>query len=299
MKVPALFSDDAIPKTEGATGDRGAAGGLAECGTRIRRSALWAAYGDALGWISELTDKAGLMKRTGGAPLCEPIAWNRRVGGRTGVVASLPRGCYSDDSQLRLATSRAIRPYGFDMDAFTKVELPVWLSYALGSGKSTSAAAMNLAKSKPSWFANTFKGWTASGGNGAAMRIQPHVWAARRPDEALSFLPDVVRNAVCTHSHPTGLMGAVLHALCVAHTMATGHRPSPDDLQTAIGVAERLPEIIESDRELGYWRTAFEKEAGVFSEAWAKAVAEAREAIRLVGINEGWRDRNGILRAHH
>ena len=34
-----------------------------------RRSALWAAYGDALGWISELTDSTGLNRRTGGAPL--------------------------------------------------------------------------------------------------------------------------------------------------------------------------------------------------------------------------------------
>ena len=94
-------------------------------------------------------------------------------------MATLPAGCYSDDTQLRLATGRAIRPDSFDVEAFAKVELPVWLGYALGAGKSTSAAALNLSKPRTSWFANTFKGWTESGGNGAAMRIQPHVWAAR------------------------------------------------------------------------------------------------------------------------
>ena len=109
---------------------------------RIRRSSLWAAYGDALG----------------------------------------------DDTQLRLATGRAIRPDSFDVEAFAKVGLPVWLGCALGAGKSTSAAALNLSKPRTSWFANTFKGWTESGGNGAAMRIQPHVWAARSrmPDQTVS-----------------------------------------------------------------------------------------------------------------
>ena len=100
---------------------------------RTQRAALWAAYGDALGWISELTDSAGLRRRTGDKPLTEPVAWRRRIGGRSGVTASLPQGCYSDDTQLRLATSRAIRSDAFDVEAFAKVELPVWLSYGLGA----------------------------------------------------------------------------------------------------------------------------------------------------------------------
>ena len=90
----------------------------------------------------------------------------------TGVTVKLPQGCYSDDSQLRLATGRSIRSDGFDVEAFSKIELPVWLSYALGGGKATSAAATNLARPRVQWFANTFRGWTDSGGNGAAMRIQ-------------------------------------------------------------------------------------------------------------------------------
>ena len=248
----------------------------------IPRNAL-PVYGDALGWISELTDEAGLMRRTRGEPLAEPVTWKRRIGGRTGITASLPKGCYSDDSQLRLATSRAIRADGFDVEAFAKVELPIWLSYALGGGRSTTAAAEHLAKTRSPWFANTFKGWTASGGNGAAMRVQPHVWAARTPDNPDSFLPAVVRNSICTHSHATGLMGAVLHALCVARALGAGRCPSPYDLDTAIEVAERLPEIMANDTELGYWRSAFEQESGPFSDAWAREVQHTRAALRVVG----------------
>ena len=247
----------------------------------VERSSLWAAYGDALGWISELTDHAGLMRRTGGAALCRPVAWKRRIGGRSGVTVRLPAGCYSDDSQLRLATSRAIRSDGFDVEAFAKVELPVWLSYGLGGGRSTSAASEHLGRTKAVWWNNRFRGWTRSGGNGAAMRIQPHVWASPSPADAGTFLPAVVRNSVCTHSHPSGLLGAVLHALCLAHAMHCGRPPSRGELPQIISVAEQLPDIISGDPELGYWRVAFEKEAGDFAAEWAKAIEALGEAAEL------------------
>lgn len=250
-----------------------------------RRSALWAAYGDALGWISELTDLAGLRSRTSGAAnLCRPIAWMRRVGGRAGVSMSLPQGCYSDDSQLRLAVGRTIGPHGFDVEAFAKVELPIWLSYGLGGGKSTNAAAAHLSKPRVPWFANTFKGWTNSGGNGAAMRIQPHVWAAQTPDDARTFLPDVIRNTICTHSHPIGMLGSILHALTLAHTVVTRRHPSVDDLLAATEMAASVPETIRNDTEVGnYWRAAFERESGDFGRAWAKAIDECKVAIQVVG----------------
>lgn len=272
-----------FPNREGGVADqpRDVTTPVASRNDQVRRSSLWAAYGDAMGWISELTNASGLKRRTGAAALCKPVAWKRRIGGRGGITASLPEGCYSDDTQLRLATGRAIRPDSFDVEAFAKVELPVWLGYALGAGKSTTAAAFNLSKPRTPWFANTFKGWAKSGGNGAAMRIQPHVWAARSL-EPEGFLADVVRNSICTHSHPAGLLGAVLQALSLAHTMATGSNPSPADLLAATEVAANLPDIMQGDTEAGsYWRTAFEAESGPFDEAWTKAVAECREAIRL------------------
>ena len=247
----------------------------------VRRSAVWATYGDAFGWISELTDKKGLERRTAGKPLSQPIEWRRRIGGRAGVTATLPMGCYSDDSQLRLATGRAIRSDGFDVEAFSKVELPVWLSYALGGGKATSAGAANLARPRVQWFNNTFRGWTDSGGNGAAMRIQPHVWAARDLDDPTTYLLDVVRNAICTHSHPDGLIGAVLHALALARALSSGGTPTPEDLLSALKIAAELPEMVMRDVEVGhYWRGAFERRAGDFADAWRRAIDDCRRAIQ-------------------
>ena len=253
---------------------------------RVRRSALWSAHGDALGWISELVDEKGLKRRTRGEPLQQPIAWKRRIGGRAGVIVDLPVGCYSDDSQLRLATGRSIRPDGFDVEAFSKVELTVWPSYALGGGRSTSAAAANLSKPKVQWFANMFKGWTNSGGNGAAMRIQPHVWASRSPGDPRSFIYDVVRNAICTHSHPNGLLGAVLHSLTLATALNENRHPSPDDLLAATEIAGDIPDLILGDVEVSqYWRPTFERDAGRFAEGWDKAVQECRAAVYAMTEN--------------
>ena len=247
---------------------------------RIRHSALWAAYGDALGWISELTDAKGLARRTGGAPLQYPVEWKRRIGGRSGVTVRLPKGCYSDDSQLRLATGRSIRSDGFDVEAFSKVELPVWLSYALGGGRSTKAAAKHLSRRDAQWFANKYKGWANSGGNGAAMRIQPHVWASRNPGNPSTFLDDVILNAICTHSNPHGILGAVLHAMALAHAMVTEYPPEPEDL---IGALERASSHVEKfwrDGEIGHiWMASFEEEAGSFNDAWKRSIADCKEAI--------------------
>ena len=266
----------------------------ADHSTKLQRSALWAAYGDALGWISELTDERGLKRRTSGEPLERPLKWTRRIGGPMGVNAPLPMGCYSDDSQLRLATSRAIHSDGFNVDAFAKVELPTWLSYALGGGKSTSAAASNLGKPRVQWFANTFKNWTASGGNGAAMRIQPHVWAASTPADPATFLGDVVRNSVCSHSHPNGLLGATIHALALAKTIVNGHSPSPGDLLASTEIAAEIHRVIEEDFELrNFWLSAYQNRVGSFSDSWLRAIEECRTAILVAAEASATSGSNG------
>ena len=282
MTEPRLFGDDGQPGGGDASSMQRARMDGNDRADRVRRSALWSAYGDALGWIGELTDERGLRRRTAGAPLYQPIGWKRRIGGRSGATLALPQGCYSDDSQLRLATGRSIRSDGFDVEAFSKVELPVWLSYELGGGKSTSAAAAYLSRPRVQWFANTFKGWANSGGNGAAMRIQPHVWSAHSPDDPGTFLTDVVRNAICTHSHPNGLVGAVIHALSLARALVTGRHPSPDDMMAISNIAANLIEVVQGDVEVGqYWRAAFERESGPLGVAWARAVDDCREAIQV------------------
>ena len=250
-----------------------------ERAARTTNSMMWAAYGDALGFISELVDRKGLEARTQGAPLDHLMDWKRRVGGRSGVHVLLPAGCWSDDTQLRMAVSRSLSGHGFDVETFARIELPVWLSYALGGGRASKAAAKNLGKPRTLWYANTFPGWATAGGNGAAMRIQPHVWASR--DLNGDYMLDVMTDSVCTHGHPRAIVGACFHAATLAHCLETGAVPDADQclsIAAGIGKASRL---IENDSNLGRtWIGLWEQQTGKpFRDSWRMTVEELKASI--------------------
>ena len=251
---------------------------------RTRGSVLWAAYGDALGFISELVNEKGLRRRTNGAELDHLMAWTRRVGGRRGVDVEMPAGCWSDDTQLRVAVSRAISRHGFDVVSFARIELPVWPSYALGGGRASKAAAANLAKPNALWYANTFRGWVDAGGNGAAMRVQPHVWAASDLDGG-GYMLDVITDSVCTHGHPRAIVGACFHAATLAHCMREGAVPDPGRCEEIAAGLDDTRSLIESHRYLGStWVSLWEQETGQqFRVAWRVTVDELRAAIGQVG----------------
>lgn len=248
-------------------------------GERTRNSVLWAAYGDALGFISELVDEKGLRRRTRGAALDRLIPWNRRIGGRGGVNAQLPAGCWSDDTQLRTATSRSITNDGFDVDAFARVELPVWPSYALGGGRASKAAAKNLVTHSTLWYANTFSGCYNAGGNGAAMRIQPHVWASA--DLEGSFLLDVITDSVCTHSHPRAIVGACFHASTLAHCLRTGSPPTMDECSEIATRLSDTPSLIKNHQSLSsVWLALWERSTNEnFHDQWQTTIDELLKAI--------------------
>ena len=255
-----------------------------ERSARIQRSMLWAAYGDALGFISELVDRKGLERRTGGATLDHLMEWNRRIGGRGGVDVRLPAGCWSDDTQLRMAVSRSIGNHGFDVGTFSRVELPIWPSYALGGGRASKAAAKNLAKPSMLWYANTFPGWTNAGGNGAAMRVQPHVWAS--PNLTDGYMLDVIRDSVCTHGHPRAIIGACFHASTLAYCLRVGTVPN---IEKCMEIASEIPDLvglIEGHRTLGtIWTGLWEQATGKqFRDEWRLAANELNAAIRTAGV---------------
>lgn len=231
-------------------------------------SALWAAAGDALGWMTELArGESGVAHRTGSATVSVPVKWQRMIGGRAGPRVDLPAGTYSDDTQLRLAVSRAIRGDGeFDVEAFAKVEITVWPSYALGAGLGTKAAASNLSRRGVNWFSNFFDSsgqqYISGGGNGAAMRIQPHVWASTAKS-AETMIANVLRDALVTHGHPHGFCGAIFHALCVAHALEHRSVPKPSDWLRFIEDLSVVPTLIEADPQLAaFWQSAWENSSG-------------------------------------
>jgi len=257
--------------------------------TAIVNSALWAAYGDALGFMTELADRSTLKRRTGLSEVRHPIPWKRGVGGKYGVTVELPAGCYSDDTQLRLATSRAIRGEGyFDVESFAKIELPVWPSYSLGGGVSTKAAASGLSRSDVNWFSNFYKtkfsDYLSAGGNGGAMRIHPHIWVARSPAQNDLILRDVVRNVVCTHGNPRAIVGACFHALCINSALQSREVPGPSVWADIVQRLSIVCSIMREDHDLNtFWLPVWEQRTNSkLEEAFGQVQRECKNDLMII-----------------
>ena len=243
---------------------------------RTRNSVLWAAYADALGFTSELVNEKHFKRRTKGAPLDRLMTWDKKMG-RWGTQVQIPTGCWSDDTQLRLAVSRAIGNHGFDIDYFARIELPVWPSYALGGGRASKAAARNLGKGKVLWHANTFPEWFNAGGNGAAMRIQPHVWSASDLDGG--YMRDVIADSVCTHGHPRAIVGACFHAAILAYCLRSGDVPDAEGCHAIAAEVDNAFSQMKDEYLESTWKL-WEQETGQsFQEAWKITIGELQEAI--------------------
>lgn len=256
----------------------------------IKRSSLWAAYGDALGFITELGDELAVTMRTKGqSRVTKLIPWTRRIGGQFGINIELPQGCYSDDTQLRLATSRSIRGDGmFDVETFSKIELPIFLSYALGAGVGTKSAAKSLGKRNIQWNSNFFKlqysQYINGGGNGACMRIQPHIWCAPKNRTNAKILRDVARNTITTHGHCRALIGSAFHAMILRKTILGHSIPGPLQWHSVLSEIEMISRIMNSDEQLRmYWINNWEHESHQYFEDGIKqSISELRHDINLI-----------------
>jgi len=258
--------------------------------SRVISSALWSAYADALGFITELRDNPkAIYARIRSDKVSRTLPWKRRIGGRFGVDVLLLRGCYSDDTQLRLATCRAIRSdSSFNVEAFAKMELPVWTSYALGAGRGTKAAATSLAREGVTWFSNFYESdkslYFEGGGNGAAMRIQPHVWAARNNGIFDQFAGAVVKNAICTHGHIRGILGAVFHAMCLQHARQFNAIPTKQVWRDIVEQLSKIADVVESDTDLrSFWLPVWEQRSSIkFRESCTLTQKELLQEISLL-----------------
>ncbi|HZU03318.1 MAG TPA: ADP-ribosylglycohydrolase family protein [Ktedonobacteraceae bacterium] len=86
-------------------------------------------------------------------PLRSFIEWKKLVGGKWwGYEEVIEPGAYSDDTQLALAVSRCIAETGdFEPERFAYEELPLWLQYERGGGRSVKTAAKPFIRVSPNY----------------------------------------------------------------------------------------------------------------------------------------------------
>jgi len=185
---------------------------------------MLSAIGDALGWITEFEKSTEvLQKKYNTTTIDRFFQWEKYVGGRfNGYLDKIETGSYSDDTQLILSVARSIKASGeIDNVYFSKIELPSWLCYARGAGRTIKNAAKKIERKSANWNSNFFSfkagnttiDYRESGANGAAMRILPIALANfNNPEKAKE---NIFANSIITHGHPRAIIGAMLYGFAI------------------------------------------------------------------------------------
>ncbi|AWT24861.1 hypothetical protein Csp1_00230 [Corynebacterium provencense] len=240
---------------------------LKSLAARSRGALLGAAVGDALGWPQEQNSNIVGGNRTRYVDATPDFRdWERYGGGQyQRYIDQVPAGSYSDDTQLMLATGRALQSEDW-FAALTRRELPLFLLYSRGAGGATLRACRTWSTGPEPWVSGTTQKsqkatemYFRAGGNGVAMRIAPHViMHATRPIEEL--VARVVQNGIATHGHPRALVGAAVYAVALHVLVST---------EGTLEFGE-LPARVEADRS---WQSPEMLLTNVPSE-WMDAAAE-------------------------
>lgn len=264
---------------------------LQSLAARSRGVFLGAAVGDALGWPQEQNSNivGGNRNRYVDATP-EFRDWERYGGGQyQKYIDVVPAGSYSDDTQLILATCRALKSEDW-FTALTRRELPLFLLYSRGAGGATLRACRAWATGPEPWVSGTTQksqkateSYFRAGGNGVAMRIAPHVIThANHPTEDL--VAHVVQDGIATHGHPRALVGAAayavaLHALVNTEgTLEFGELPARVEADKAWQSPEMLLTNVPSE-----WTDVAAEQSRDFLGSWTNTVNEMLGMLSLVG----------------
>lgn len=250
---------------------------LSESQTKFERllgALILGGTADALGWRNETASKSS--KRD---VIDRLRPWSKRVGRIGGHWEKIEPGEYSDDTQLTLAVARCVSSDGrYDPDRFARIELPYWLRYQRGGGRTVKAAARNLAANpRLSWNNNFFERYRQAGANGVAMRVL----AFAVIDDVNKMSLAVWQNALATHGHPRAIVGALAMSYGLHHILRVRSFSPSEYVKNLLDfLKDTKPEI--DDDSIGKWvqKAGSERFLSVFQNT------KAEMAIYLSLVNE-------------
>lgn len=183
---------------------------------KCKGAMLATAIGDALGWPNEQRSKNRVKK-----PKVSDffVEWTRSCSNPRYHDEKILAGEYSDDTQLTLSVARSIIAGDWEK-FFAEKELPFWLKYERGGGGALLKAARSIADRKLQlWQSSYTKPYFDAGGNGATMRVLPHVIAAANKSDIKALMLDVIKNTLITHGHPRAFLGATCYAYALYYLL--------------------------------------------------------------------------------
>lgn len=262
--------------------------------TKYKGSIKLSAIGDALGWITEFEKStSSLEKKYGNSVIDRFYEWSKLVGGKFyGYTDEMAAGSYSDDTQLMLAVARSIKSDGtVDNEYFSKRELPNWLYYARGGGRTVKCAAEKMNRKSINWFNNfyTYKvdsrviDYRDAGANGAAMRVLPIALANFGNFEKI--VSETFKNSIVTHGHPRAIIGAILFNYAVNQIILF----RPDDFSwenylTSIGkdLTIKLDYKNINSKEINIWLSEWDKNSPKgFDIVYHETLIETQNLLRI------------------
>ena len=262
---------------------------LQSLAARSRGVFLGAAVGDALGWPQEQNSNIVGGNRNRYVDATPDFRdWARYAGGQyQKYIDPVPAGNYSDDTQLILATGRALQSDDW-FEALTRRELPLFLLYSRGAGGATLRACRTWATGLAPWVSGTTKtsqkateNYFRAGGNGVAMRIAPHV-IAHATGSTEELVARVVEDGVATHGHPRALVGAAAYAVALHVLVNTEGTLEYGELPTRVAADKswQSPEILLKNVSLDWMDVAAEPIRDLIG-PWTNTVNEMRGMLSL------------------
>lgn len=174
---------------------------------RFKNSIIGAMTGDAMNYPTESNSRNAEGEYSN---LTNFVKWEATPGGRFyRHVEPIEKGEYSDDAQLMLCTARSLLRGDMRFEHMGFVELPMWLSYERGGGRACKAQAKTLMRGILPWETENTEQYYNAGGNGAVMRVLPHLFACN-PD-LYHLQMNVFEDTVLTHGGPMAIQGALTY----------------------------------------------------------------------------------------
>ena len=197
---------------------------------KCKGAMLATAIGDALGWPNEPRSK----NRTKKPRVIDCfVEWTRSSSNPRWHDEKILPGEYSDDTQLTLAVARSIIAGNWE-NFFAEKELPFWLNYERGGGGALLKAAKSCKKGVLLWQSQYNKDYFNAGGNGAVMRILPHVIASANMADSRKLMLDVIKDTLITHGHPRAFLGATCYAYALDYLLRKNTVLEYGELVTAV-----------------------------------------------------------------
>ena len=197
---------------------------------KCRGAMIATAIGDALGWPNEIRSKNKSQNALGGDNF---VSWIRRNNKPCYHDEKILPGEYSDDTQLTLSVARSIIVGNWEK-FFSEKELVFWLKYERGGGKALLNAAKLYKDGVLPWQSKRALDYFNAGGNGAVMRILPHVISQHKISPSTHLMSDIIKNSIFTHGHPRAILGATCYAFALDYLLKKKNVLSYGELVSAV-----------------------------------------------------------------